>query len=179
MIKVVTKEPMFVGIDDIESTQKGFSYHKADAIVSAANSFGIMDGGSDVAIIDILGRSVATEVRNHIKEYYYGELPVGGAFSIEVNHPQYKYLIIAPTLRVPKSITNTDNVYHAMRAVLIQMKRHGIKSVVMPMLGTGYGQMYSEDAGKQMILAMKSMTNIPLLFEQIDASEEALNRTKR
>ena len=179
MITVVTKEPTFISTTGICSTRKSFSYHKADAIVSAANSFGIMDGGSDLAIVNMLGSAIARRVKENVERFYNSELPVGSAFSLEINHPQYKWIIIAPTMRVPKNIANTDNVYQAMRAILRQMKEHGIKDVVMPILGTGYGCMREEDAARQMMMAINTMNRPPRTYNEIHQTEEILNRTKR
>ena len=177
MIKVINNQNLFKNHFYLESTEKSFSYHKADAIVSAANSFGFMDGGSDIAIIEILGQSIAREVRQTIIEDHYGELAVGSAITIEINHPQYKYLIVAPTMRIPKSIVNTHNVYVAMRAILAEINKHDIESAVMPMLGTGYGQMSYENAGNQMLMAVESMLPRSMSFDDVHQSERRLNET--
>src|SRR5260221_8759755 len=85
----------------------------ADAIVSPANSFGIMDGGLDLAIRDQLGFSVQSKIQEVIMEKHHGELPVGCAEIIATNDARWKYLIVAPTMRIPEPIPFTVNAYLA------------------------------------------------------------------
>lgn len=42
-------------------------------IISAANSFGIMDGGSDKVYLDVFGNSIQSNLRSTIRSIYYGE----------------------------------------------------------------------------------------------------------
>ncbi len=55
-------------------------------MVSAANSFGLMDGGVDAAITTFFGSQLQARVQNHILREYLGEQPVGSAFVIETGH---------------------------------------------------------------------------------------------
>ena len=57
--------------------------HNADAIVSPANSFGIMNGGLDLTIRYELGFDVEQSLQRKILLSYHGELPVGSALIIK------------------------------------------------------------------------------------------------
>src|ERR1700724_3686869 len=67
----------------VEAIAGDYFQKPADAIVSPANSFGIMDGGLDLAIRDKLGFSVESKIQAIIVEKYHGELPVGCAEIVE------------------------------------------------------------------------------------------------
>lgn len=110
-----------------------------------------------------------------LKEDYNGELPVGQAAIIKTlsandsnkkfEDPKFnegkliKYLISAPTMRVPLNVTDTVNAYLAFRAVIIAVKEHNkavenpedqITSVLCPGLGTAVGEMPPKRCAFQM-----------------------------
>lgn len=60
-----------------------------DCMVSAANSFGLMDGGVDLGIIEFFGQELMYRVQQRIIDEYLGEQPVGTSMIIETNHPQH------------------------------------------------------------------------------------------
>jgi len=134
----------------------------ADAVVSPANSFGIMDGGLDLAIRDRLGSDVQRRVQALIIERHHGELPVGAAEVVETEHEEWPFLVVAQTMRVHEPIANTLNAYLAFRAALLAVRRFNqpktrIRSVVVPGLGTGIGAMDARRCAAQMRLAYKSV----------------------
>lgn len=90
-----------------------------DCMVSAGNSFGLMDGGVDGAITRYFELDLMDRVQTHILQHFRGEQPVGTVFIIETHHPQHPFLAHTPTMRVPISIATTDNVYQAMWAMLL------------------------------------------------------------
>lgn len=51
------------------------------AVVAPGNSFGLMDGGYDLAIIRKFGQEVQDEIQSRIAAEWYGELPIGCATS--------------------------------------------------------------------------------------------------
>jgi O-acetyl-ADP-ribose deacetylase (regulator of RNase III) len=150
----------------------GDYFHKpADAIVSPANSFGIMDGGLDLAIRDQLGFIVETRIQEVILERYHGELPVGCAEIITTDDARWRYMIAAPTMRVPEPIPFTINAYLAFRALLVALEnfnraagKREIDSLVCCGLGTGIGRVSAPTCAKQMRAAyqtMKTPSRIP------------------
>lgn len=127
----------------------------ADAMVSPANSFGIMDGGLDRVIRYELGFAVEQRVQQRIQDDYHGELPVGSAVIVSTDHAQWPWLIAAPTMRVPEDVSHTLNAYLAFRAVLLAIKHHNqtqtpILSLVCAGLGTGIGGLIAQQCATQM-----------------------------
>jgi O-acetyl-ADP-ribose deacetylase (regulator of RNase III) len=149
----------FAAYEHVEVVAGDFFSRDADAMVSPANSFGIMDGGLDLAIRGRLGFEIQTRVQRVILERHHGELPVGAAEIVETGHARWPYLVVAPTMRVPESIAQTTNAYIAFRATLLAIRRHNegtgtrIRSVVVPGLGTGVGGMDPRRCAAQMRIA--------------------------
>lgn len=140
---------------------------KYDCIVSPANSFGLMDGGVDAAIIRVFGKKLMHDVQTYIMREHLGEQPVGTSFVIETGHVEHRWLAHTPTMRVPMNISRTDNVYKAMWALLGAVHHHNkdssqkINSVVCTGLGTGAGRVSPHEAARQMSLAYRNYLNPP------------------
>lgn len=138
-----------------------------DCMVSAANSFGLMDGGVDLAITNYFGLELMDRVQLAVIEQYRGEQPVGTSMIVETGHADHPYLAHTPTMRKPMRITKTDNVYTAMFAMLCAVWRfnrdHGskIRSVACPGLGTSCGGVLPDKAARQMYLAYYNFLNPP------------------
>ena len=130
-----------------------------DCLVSPANSFGMMDGGMDAAIINFFGRSLEERVQRRILDDYLGEQPVGTSIIIKTEHPKHPFLAHTPTMRVPMKIQDKDVPYVAMRSLLLAIRKYNrdfpnsINSVVCPGLGTGIGGIDPTEAARQMALA--------------------------
>ncbi|MEH2030583.1 MAG: macro domain-containing protein [Nostoc sp.] len=125
-----------------------------DCMVSPANSFGMMDGGIDAAIIRFFGHSLMARVQQRILEDYLGEQPVGTSLIVETGHHKHPFLAHTPTMRVPMIITGTDIPYIAMWAMLLAVRHHNqqarqkINTIACPGLGTGIGRVpYTESPG--------------------------------
>ncbi|MGD1806487.1 macro domain-containing protein [Dapis sp. BLCC M126] len=151
-----------------------------DCLVSPANSFGLMDGGMDAAIIRYFGDSLMTLVQQKILDEYLGEQPVGTSMIVETGHPQHPFLAHTPTMRVPMSIAGTDIPYVAMWAMLLAIRRHNrqqkkqIRTVVCPGLGTGIGQVSYQEAARQMALAYDHFVYPPKSINNFIAAERQL-----
>jgi O-acetyl-ADP-ribose deacetylase (regulator of RNase III) len=138
-------------------------------MVSAANSFGLMDGGVDAAITRFFGHELMYRVQERIIRDYRGEQLVGTSMIVETDHPKHPYLAHTPTMRVPMAISRTDNVYKAMWAMLLAVDHHNratpeaqqIKIIACPGLGTGTGQVPVRQAARQMMLAYTHFLNPP------------------
>ena len=124
-----------------------------DALVSPANSFGFMDGGVGALYLRRFGKNLQQRVQQTIAEHRHGELLVGAADVVETGDPAIPFLIVAPAMRAPMTLTDSVNPYLAARAVLL-LTQHGrfrggqhqgvpirdlIKTVAIPGLGTGVG----------------------------------------
>jgi len=137
----------------------------AHAIVSPANSFGYMDGGIDLVYSHYFGWELEESLKVLLLEQHFGELPVGQAVILPTKHDRIPYLVSAPTMRVPSSISRTTNVYLAFRAALIAVARHNatsqvpIESILVPGLGTGVGEVPPRRAAHQMKLAYDAIVH--------------------
>ena len=144
----------------------------ADAIVSPANSFGFMDGGIDMVYSLYFGWQMQERLQEVLRSKHDGECLVGQCVIIPAYPPAQKfseiqivenknegkaikYLISAPTMRVPLDVSSTCNAYLAFRGVILaarefnhDLKQNGdtlglgpIKRILCPGLGTAVGMM--------------------------------------
>jgi O-acetyl-ADP-ribose deacetylase (regulator of RNase III) len=138
-----------------------------DCMVSPANSFGLMDGGVDRAIINFFGIELMERVQERIIRDYRGEQPVGTSFIVETGHATYRFLAHTPTMRVPMRIARTDNVYRAMQAMLLAVWKHNLATnssicaVACPGLGTATGGVPYRQAAQHMAMAYHHFLHPP------------------
>lgn len=175
-------EQYFEGLPNVEVANTYFEQlPEFDCMVSPANSFGLMDGGVDAAIIDYFGSALMRNVQAHILDKYLGEQSVGTSFIIETGNEQHPYLAHTPTMRVPMEIAYTDNVYRAMWAMLLAVREHNqtekrpIKSISCPGLGTGTGKVPFKEAARQMALAYTNFFNCPKYITWVYADSRQLS----
>jgi O-acetyl-ADP-ribose deacetylase (regulator of RNase III) len=166
----------FEDAEDVEVVEDDYFARPAEAMVSPANSFGIMDGGLDLAIRDALGFAIQGRVQRVILERHHGELPVGCAEIVETGDARWRYLVVAPTMRIPESVAQTMNAYLAFRAALLASTRAQIGSLVCCGLATGIGRMEPRRCAVQMRLAYLHATAPARIasFAQIHAVHAAL-----
>ncbi|MBQ3136929.1 MAG: macro domain-containing protein [Clostridia bacterium] len=129
-------------------------------VVSPANSFGLMDGGYDGALTKWYGDQLQQRVQKYIIENFYGEQPVGTSFIIEANKDN-QYLIHTPTMQTPQMIEDPRVIYQCMRSTLIEAKKNGIESILIPMFGGSTGFVLPEVVADMMLRAYKQMQSIP------------------
>lgn len=150
----------FASCKNVMVIEGDYFAQEADAMVSPAHSFGIMDGSLDGAIGDVLGGRVQDVIQTMILERHHGELPVGVCEIVSTGNSRWPYLAVAPTMRVPESVAHTLNTYLAFRAVLLAVRSHNqagltapIGSLAVPGLGTGIGGMEAGRCAVQMRVA--------------------------
>lgn len=131
--------------------------NEIDAIVSPANSFGLMDGGYDKAIIMYFGDELQYVVQQCIKENYHGEQVVGTSFSIEIPNSN-KILIHTPTMRVPSKIKDPSIVYSCMRSTLLEAQARKVKCILIPAFGGLTGRLRADTIALNMFGAFCQMT---------------------
>lgn len=132
----------------------GSIFRQADdtpqVIVSPANSFGFMDGGIDAVYADRF-EGIGDTVRGMIAQLPFGELLVGQAMLAPIHSdPDFRVLIVAPTMRLPERI-RPRQVYMATRAAVGAAMAAGHDRILMPGMGTGAGGVDAEIAAQAMI----------------------------
>ena len=157
---------------------------KADAVVSPANSFGFMDGGIDALYTYQFGPGLQQRLQGVLAREYGGELPVGAAVVVTTGHSDIPWCISAPTMRVPRDISDTVNAYLAFRAALRAAVAHNgsgqppIKSILCPGLGTAVGRMPVHRCARQMRVAWDRVLGdgqtLPRSLRDIGADEQDL-----
>jgi O-acetyl-ADP-ribose deacetylase (regulator of RNase III) len=173
----------FVDLPGVSVVQGRFEdLPEFDCMVSPANSFGLMDGGVDAAIIRFFGADLMSKVQRYIIAEFLGEQPVGTSFIVETDHPQHPYLAHTPTMRVPMDIAHMDHVYVAMAAMLRAVHHHNgsanrlIRTIACPGLGTGTGKVPFREAARQMALAYRYFLDPPqhLNWQLADTRQSAI-----
>jgi O-acetyl-ADP-ribose deacetylase (regulator of RNase III) len=136
----------------------------ADAVVSPANSHGLMRGGID-AVYAQTWPGIEARVRSAILALHGGELPVGEAVVVPTGGVRPAWLISAPTMREPteKLPEGTVHPYLAARAVFRLWRdgrvedgrpvRRVLGVLALPGLGTGVGGVDPEDCARQLAVA--------------------------
>lgn len=147
------------GLDNVEVHEGKFDWFGADAIVSPANSFGIMDGGVDLPLREFFGEDIQNRIRAEAV-YKFGSpfVPVGGAVLVNTySGPAtgYKYLISAPTMVTPMAINTTINAYLATKAALLEAESKHLQSIVLMGMGAATGGYTKQQCALQMIEAIK------------------------
>lgn len=154
---------------DVTISQGDIFEHTADALVSPANSFGFMDGGIDLVYSRRFGWGLQRRLQQVLAQHHYGELPVGQAVVVETEDPEIPWLVSAPTMRVPRDISETVNAYLAFRATLLAIDALNknaaapIRTLLCPGLGTAIGRMPHDQAAKQ----MRAAYDVCVLGEQL------------
>lgn len=149
----------------LQAPYEGLPPH--DCFVTAGNSFGIMTAGIDAAVVRKHGEGLMHSVQSHIQDHYLGEQPIGDCFIVPTQCETEPFVAHSPTMRMPGSITNTDNVYQATWASFLAVYRHNLKdqrpirSLVFPSMGTGFGGMSFDESARQMAAAYRHYLNPP------------------
>lgn len=163
----------FHNCDDVEIINDNFknfmdNHHNIEAVVSPSNSFGLMDGGYDKAIIDYFGKDLMRIVQGRIIHFWYGEQPVGTSMTVSTNHMilnedgeyDYTFLIHTPTMRTPGKITDYSIVYQCMRTCLISANIAEVNSIVIPAFGGATGGVPCGVIARMMFLAYQQIQQI-------------------
>jgi O-acetyl-ADP-ribose deacetylase (regulator of RNase III) len=157
---------------NVHIVQGCFSELKApyDCFVSPGNGFGLMDGGIDRALCGRFGDQLMVTVQKAIIEEWKGEQPVGSCLLVPTGDAQHPWLAHAPTVRVPTDVSQTQNAYSALWAVLNAVHRHNrqveamklkqttagvaqISVLACPGLCSMVGEMSPKESARQMAVA--------------------------
>jgi O-acetyl-ADP-ribose deacetylase (regulator of RNase III) len=141
----------------VEVAHRSILDRPVDAVVSPANSFGFMDGGVDWAYLQFFGMELQTRVQMVIRLQKFQELLVGSAVVVPTYHESIPFLIVAPTMRVPKIITDPADVMLATRAaVRCAAWDFRFHHIAIPGMGTGCGQVRPDIAVRAMRAGIKA-----------------------
>ena len=160
-------EIQFQHIAEVTAVQTELSeLEPHDCLVSPANSYGIMDGGIDLAISSLIP-GLQERVSARVFEEWLGEQPVGTSMLVETGFARFPWLAHTPTMRSPRPIP-PEVVYDAMRALLLAVRRHNergdrepIDSIACPGLGTATGRVAPDVAARMMRMAYESVVAPP------------------
>jgi len=160
--------------DFVTVTKQDIMSIDAEALISPANSFGFMTGGIDLHYKNYFGQAIEDDLRTKIASEFNHELLVGQSTFVEIFNPpqliKYKYMIAAPTMRIPENVSHTINAYLAAKAALLVALNINAESIVFPGLGTGTGNMLPEDCAKQVNAAI----NYVLVEKRIYSGPQSL-----
>lgn len=144
---------------------------EVDAVVAAGNSYGEMSGGVDLALARALPE-VQRRVWRRIDERHFGYQPVGTAEIVPTGRPGCRWLVYAPTMRVPMPLEGGLEiaVHDAFWAALTAIGRHNarsgaeerIGSFACPGLGTGTGRVPPTRAAALMAAAYRCWRTGPV-----------------
>lgn len=129
-----------------------------DAVVSPANTAGIMNGGYDAHLRNYFGVTLEYRVRDSISRV---PLSVGEARAIQTAHSKVKWLIVAPTVSIAADglSGHASVAYSAAYSAVIEAGRVGVVKLGMTGLGTGAGGLDHSSA----------------IIQQCDGIEDALS----
>ncbi len=130
--------------------------HKVDCVVSPANSYGLMDGGFDLAISGYFGWGLQERVQEYIVKNFKGEQPVATSFIIDTGKDDIK-LIHTPTMRRPFAVKDPMIVYQCTRTSLMCALENNVESIVIPAFCGEYGEVSPKVIAKHMYEAYKQI----------------------
>ncbi|MBA9067422.1 O-acetyl-ADP-ribose deacetylase (regulator of RNase III) [Methylobacterium sp. RAS18] len=130
---------------------------QADAAVSPANSFGMMDGGIDLSFSQKWGWGVQEHLRALIAARPMEELLVGEALIVPTGDLDIRFCISAPTMRVPGPIHDPADVFLASKAAFLAARAAKFERLLMPGMGTLTGRVPAALAAKLMLDAYQAV----------------------
>lgn len=152
---------------------------EVDAALTAGNSYGQMDGGVDRALAGYWP-DVQRSVWAAVADEYHGYQPVGAASMVPTGGEPCRWLVYAPTMRVPMPLSGGMDiaVHDAFWAALLAVGRHPaantVTRVAAPGFGTGYGRVPPGRAA-QLMAAAYTMWRLPATT-RISQREELLHQ---
>ncbi len=132
---------------------------KIDAIATPGNSYGVMTGGFDLAVINTYGKKLMEAVQEYIKEHYNGCQPVTSVFDIAIPNSK-THLLHCPTMVMPQIISDPNIVYECTKNTLELAKKNKYETIVLPAFGGLTGGVPPEEEAKQMFRAYQDFIGV-------------------
>lgn len=117
----------------------------SDAIVCAANSAGLMRGGVSQALRIRGGDEIEKEARSR------APIRLGSAVATTAGRLNARWVIHAPTIRLPVETTTPKRIESAAAAAVRVASRLGARSIAFPGLGLGVGEVAIGDGAQAMV----------------------------
>lgn len=124
----------------------------ASALVSPANSYGIMRGGFDGVIAKMIP-DIEKLVQTAIRSQGSVTLQVGETLLVPCRSPNFKNVLIAPTMPHPGATCSIEIVRKVSTAIFQQ--NYDLPVIVMTPLGTGVGRVDLEASVREIILSYR------------------------
>ncbi len=141
-----------------------------DAIVTPANSLGIMGSGVAGAI-----RRRGGDIIQH-EAMACSPIAVGAAVVTSAGRLYAKHVIHAPTMEEPGAKIGVENVRRATRAALIAAAASGLEVIAFPGLGIGEGGVDREEAARAMVDELRAhRQQRPATIYLVDTDEVMLH----
>jgi O-acetyl-ADP-ribose deacetylase len=140
-----------------------------DAIVSPANSLGIMGGG----VAAVLSRKGGSMIQREAMSL--APIAVGAAVVTNAGTLWAKNIIHAPTMEEPGLKVAVENVRRATRAALLAASQRGFDVIALPGLGTGLGGADPSEAARAMVNELRAHRQPhPSTVWLVDTNDEVL-----
>lgn len=138
-----------VGDLSVEISVGDIAEHEADVIVSAANWMLVMDRGVAAALKRAGGPSLETEAMAHAPASM-GQVVWTGAGALKARHVAHAVAALDGAICLQRTALRT----------LLGAEQRGARSVVMPALGTGVGEVPMALAAKLMLEAFRTFASL-------------------
>ena len=173
-------EQAFAELPEVHVSRGDIFEHKADAIVSPANSLGIMGSG----VAGFIRRRGGDKIQAEAMAC--APIAVGAAVVTSSGRLYAKHVIHAPTMEEPGTKIGVENVRRATRAALIAAAVNNLEVVAFPGIGIGEGGVDKDEAARAMVDELRAHRQqkpmVIYLLEQDDqmihAFEEALRNAQ-
>lgn len=153
----------------IHLAKSDISEMAVDAVVSPANSLGIMGGG----VAGVLSRKGGPTIQREAMSL--APIAVGAAVVTNAGNLWAKNVIHAPTMEEPGQKVAVENVRRAMRAALLAAHQRGFQVIAVPGLGTGLGGADPSEAARAMVNELRAHRQLnPATVWLVDTNEKIL-----
>ena len=121
-----------------------------DAVVSPANTMGIMNGGYDAVLRRYFGIAIEYTVQKYLDKF---KIDVGQAIAVKTGHPKVNWLIVTPTVSVTgEGLSGHESVSYACAYNSVKAAHErGVKYLGMTGLGSGVGGIDRRESARQQV----------------------------